>query len=137
MKRMIGIIFIVICLLCSTVVAYGDEMDLRYIHASQFASSFHINANGEADVAGELFVNDSSKVDKVTASYKIVKVGTSEVVCSRTIVMSYSSLAKMFTFSDSQQLKTRGKYRLEVAYKCYSGSKLLETVKAEPVVKTY
>ena len=115
------------------------ESEIRplYVETATYFVDFNIDANGNAEIKGTLEPLKSSATDKVCAVVKITNVMTRKVVYNQTIKMTYSKPKKNYILDESYQLIEKGKYQMDLTYKCYTGNMLLESIQTEPKVKTY
>lgn len=142
-KNFIGIILTLALAFSNIAVAYaaevgtGEEIRPLYEETAVFSANFDIDSAGTAEVSGTLKLLDTSSADKVCAVVKITNVTTGKVVYNKTITLEYSKTQKRYLLSESVKLSAKGTHRMNLTYKCYDGSKLLETVQATSVLKTY
>ncbi len=135
MKRIIVIVMVLAMVFMSVNSCYAAA-EPRYISIVYYNNEFTID-EGIANYKLTVTPDTLNVPDKVTAAVKIVHVDSGTTVYSKTKTMSYSSVSRCFTASDTKTLTNRGEYEMRVTYKCYSGSTLLETITAATVTSSY
>ncbi|MDO4396284.1 MAG: hypothetical protein Q4E84_08230 [Clostridia bacterium] len=130
--------------LFNTIIVYGAEWSDAgrenrplYEETVSYYADFNIDSNGNAEIKGNLKLLGSSAADKVSAVVKITNTTTGKVVYNKTITMTYSKETKRYKLNEKCQLTSKGKYCLNITYKCYDGSRLLESIQVPAKLKSY
>jgi len=96
-----------------------------------------IDATGKGTFSSQITFMDSTDVDRVKVSITVTKSSSGAVVYSISDKLMTASSGGKYTFSDNFRVSSKGTYKMQVYYKCYDGSKLLEAVIANPKTVTY
>ncbi len=145
MKRRIIIFTLMIAFtLLNIITVYGAEwgnmgsvIKPLYEEAESYSAKFDIDSNGVAEINGSLMPLESSATDKVCAVVKITNMTTGKVPYNKTITMTYFKELKRYKLNENYQLTTKGKHCLNLTYKCYDGSRLLESIQVPSKLKAY
>lgn len=142
-KKLITIMLVLVIIFTNTVISYGaeqnDSSEIRplYEETTSYMASFVIESNGIAFMDGNLKLKASSDADRVCAYVKITNTATGIIAYNKTVDMKYSSIQKKYVLAEEYQLSTKGRYKMDLPYKCYDASTLLETINVQPIIRTY
>lgn len=115
----------------------GSGIRPLYAETASYYANFDIDSNGNAEVKGNLKLLGTSTVDKVSAVVKITNTTTGKVPYNKTITMTYSKTQKKYVLDENYRLQEKGTHRMNLTYKCYAGSTLLESIQVPTQLKAY
>ena len=115
----------------------GSGIKPLYAETASYYANFDIDSNGNAEVKGNLKLLGTPTVDKVSAVIKITNTTTEKVPYNKTITMTYSKTQKKYVLDENYRLQEKGTHRMNLTYKCYAGSTLLESIQVPTQLKAY
>lgn len=141
MKRIVGMILVIVLVLSSTVCGYGAVYDNyispRFVSVSYYDTDFDITSAGKAEYTYYAVPFSYSEMNKVVATVKIVNSITGEVEYNQTKDLPFNYVSYEFRDSGTYNLDTRGTYELRVMLKCYKDNTLLEIINTTPDVASF
>ena len=143
-RRIIVFTLMVAFALLNIIIVYGAEwgnmgsvIKPLYEEAEIYSAKFDIDSNGIAEIKGSLVPLETSVTDKVCAVVKITNTTTGKVPYNKTITMTYSKTQKKYVLDENYRLQEKGTHRMNLTYKCYAGSTLLESIQVPTQLKAY
>ena len=143
-RRIIVFTLMVAFALLNIIIVYGAEwgnmgsvIKPLYEEAEIYYAKFDIDSNGIAEIKGSLVPLETSATDKVSAVVKITNTTTGKVPYNKTITMTYSKTQKKYVLDENYRLQEKGTHRMNLTYKCYAGSTLLESIQVPTQLKAY
>lgn len=134
MKRMISMLMVLMLVVSAVSMCYAATP--RFVSLTSYSTNFSIDGTGQATYAVSADPKDDSVLDKVTATIKITNASGS-CVYNQTKTLTYSVVTGCFTGGGIYKLSSRGQYRMQVTFKCYDGTTLLESVSADARFATW
>ena len=131
MRKVISVLLVLTLIVSAVGVSYAATP--RYVSINNYSTGFSINEDGLATYKVNALPKGGTAMDRVTATIKILN-ASGTAVYNQTKTLTYSAVSGLFSDSGTHQLSSRGQYRLQVTFKCYDGTTLLETIPAN--VKT-
>lgn len=129
-------------ILAMSTVGYGavpdeETIEPRYVSVNYCTTNFSIDENGMATYRVSATPKTTIAPNRVTATVKIEKVSDRTTVYNRTKTLAFSEVTRSFTGTDDYQLNQSGQYEMQVTFKCYNGSELLETISMDSRYASY
>ncbi|MGF6375165.1 hypothetical protein M2140_000199 [Clostridiales Family XIII bacterium PM5-7] len=142
MKKIICTVILLTVMMMSISICYGQtqkesQTEFRYIATKLNAETFSHSSKGNFSYKAYLVPKETNAIDKVIITAKIKRATTGEVVLSKNFTTILNSMTMRFNASGSFDTTVKGRYLLNVVYKCYKNSKLIETVYGTTRIASY
>lgn len=141
MKKVIAMMTAMVMVFVSATLCYGavkedNTVGPLYASVAYHSQYFTIDDEGGARYSITVSPLNLDPPDKVIATVTITGPDGGKIY--RTVTtLSYSIVSNKFTGSDSFKVGEKGRYEMQVTFKCYGGSTLIETITATPKTASY
>lgn len=143
MKKIFTAVLILFMLVLSTVNCFAavssddvSEISPQYVVTSYHTEEFTVSNSGMVFMKGRLEPVSSDAVDQVEVTLTI-KNEAGTAVYNKTYDATWSSVDKIYSVAKNCQLGEAGRYTFRATYKCYKNGSLIETIKSDPLYKSY
>ncbi len=141
-KRMTGMLLIIMLVVSSVSISYGqekvgNEIMPSYVTAVSYIADLSIDKNGLATFTAALKPKPTAPIDSIKATVVITRKNNGEETHRQTYNLTYSNIRKRYDITKSCKLPAKGLYEMIVIFKCYDGSSLIETITSEKIMKSY
>ena len=142
MKKFFATALILLMLALSTANCFAatsssnSEMSAQYVVTMLHVETFTISSGGMASMKGRLEPMDDTEVDQVKITLTLED-GAGTVVYNKTYDATWSNVSKSYSTTKNYQLGKAGRYTFRATYKCYKNGSLLETIKCDPLYKSF
>lgn len=143
MKKILSFLLIVVMVTASVSVGFaatkanpGTEIMPAYVTTTACQVAFSVSSTGKATMSGELPPRIIGITNKVIVDFT-VKDSSNAIVHKESITGKWNDALDSFIASKQIQLPGKGAYRLYATFKCYRNGECIETIVADPILRSY